>query len=495
MTGQCLTPPSTVDVSNVFRIGKDGLVAPLPAASQTLPQPFLPGVLQNGILNPVGGDSRAVDADYRPESTDNIDFTVQRSFGRKMSIEVGYIGRRIRHEFAEIDLDAVPYMMTLGGQTFADAYGKLYVAICGLGPTCANNAYTGSAQPFFEAALSKAGGTYCNGFANCTAAVASKGLARFQNTRVSDLWADLNAANSWILGKTMLSDQATEIGLKTALGYGNYNAAFFTLRLRDWHGVTAITNFTWGRALGTGALEQRSSGGNWLDVYNPRNNYGPSTFDYKFLYSQGVTYRPDFFKGTKGFLGHLVNGWSVSPFISVRSGLPTRINYSGEGGCGADCQAFGQTGNSSSGATAFESAIPIVPYNVQPTANRGVTGSNGIGTNNSEGLNMFSDPAAVFNSFRRCILGVDTSCGGAGNLRGLPRWNVDATVAKDIKFTERIGVQFTMQFTNVFNHFQPGDPRDGSANNLRLNQPNNFGKITTAVFDPRQVEFGLRIHF
>ena len=108
---------------------------------------------------------------------------------------------------------------------------------------------------------------------------------------------------------------------------------------------------------------------------------------------------------------------------------------------------------------------------------------------------MFADPSAVFNMFRRCVLGIDTSCGGTGNLRGLPRWNLDATLAKEIKFTERVGLQFTMQFTNVFNHFQPNDPRDNSANNLRLNQPTNFGKITTAVFDPRQVEFGLRIHF
>lgn len=494
MNGQCLTSGS-VDVSNVFRIGKDGLTAPLPAAGQTLPQPFLPGALQNGVVNPVGGDSRALDFEYRPESTDNFDITLQRSLGRKMSIEIGYLGRRIQNEFAEIDLDAVPYMMTLGGQTFADAYAKLYVAICGLGPNCANNTYTGPAQPFFEASLSKAGGNFCAGFANCTAAVASKELARFQATRVSDLWADLNASNSWTLGKTMLSDQATEIGLKTALGYGNYNAAFFTLRIRDWHGITAVSNFTWGKALGTGALTQRSSGGNWLDVYNPKGNYGPATFDYKFLYSLGISYRPDMFKNQHGVLGHLLHGWSVSPFLTVQSGLPTRINWSGAGGCGADCQAFGQTGNSNSGATAFESAIPIVPYNISPTANRGVTGSNGIGTNNSEGINMFQNPEAVFNMFRRCVLGLDTSCGGTGNLRGLSRWNVDATLAKEFKVTERVGLQFTMQFTNVFNHFQPGDPRDGSVNNLRLNQPTNFGKITSAVYDPRQVEWGMRIHF
>src|SRR3989475_2573038 len=137
MNGQCLSSGS-VDVSSVFRIGKDGLTAPLPASTQTLPQPFFPGVLQNGILNPVGGDSRAVDFDYRPESTDNFDFTIQRSLGRKMAFEVGYLGRRIQHEFAEVDLDSVPYMMTKGGQTFAKAYAALWSGLCapGAGGAC-----------------------------------------------------------------------------------------------------------------------------------------------------------------------------------------------------------------------------------------------------------------------------------------------------------------------------------------------------------------------
>jgi hypothetical protein len=412
-----------------------------------------------------------------------------------MSLEVGYMGRRIQHEFAEVDLDSVPYMMTLGGQTFADAYAKLYVAMCGLGPTCANTTYSGAAQPFFEAALTPGSG-YCATFTSCTLAVATKEASNFANVQVSTLWANLNSGAGWKLGRTMLSDQATTIGLKSALGYGNYNAAFFTFRVRDWHGITAVSNFTWGRALGLGANTQRSSGTNFVDVYNLRGNYGPNDFDYKFLYSLGVTYRPDFFKSTKGFIGQLINGWSVSPFLSARSGGPTRINWSGVTGCGSDCQAFGQTGNSNGGAQGPESAIPIGPYNIRPTANRGVFGSNGVGTTNAEGINMFANPEAVYNLFRRCVLGLDTNCGGgAGNLRGLNRWNVDATLAKDIKITERIGLQFTMQFTNVFNHFQPGDPRDASADNLRLNQKQNFGRITSAAYDPRQVEWGMRIHF
>ncbi len=515
---------SSVDVNSVFRIGLNGNTAPLPGPSATLPQPFFPGIAGQ----PVAGDSTVLDPDYRPESTDNIDFTIQRSFGRKMSMEVGYIGRRIRHEFEEIDLDAVPYMMTKGGQTFADAYANVWRALCapGNGGACTTLAATPTsgipalvstipAQPFFEAVLSGSP-AYCAGFANCTQALLNQSGVRsfISGVRVSDFWAYLNTAGnarnctssspagcisgtlgSWLLGKTMLSDQATAINTTTSLGYGNYNAAFFTLRLRDWHGVTAVSNFTFGKALGTGALTQRSSSNTWLDIWNAKANYGPATFDYKFLYSLGITYRPDFFKSRKGLVGQLLNGWSVSPFVSVRSGLPTRINYSGQGGCSADCQAFGQVGNSSSSSSAFEAAIPIGSYNVRPSAHRGVIPTTGPGSNNAEGINMFADPAAIFNLFRRCVLGIDTSCGGINNLRGLNRWNVDATLAKDIKVTERVGLQFTMQFTNVFNHFQPGDPRDGSANNLRLTSSTNFGKITTAVFDPRQVEWGLRLHF
>src|SRR5205085_11489528 len=106
------------------------------------------------------------------------------------------------------------------------------------------------------------------------------------------------------------------------------------------------------------------------------------------------------------------------------------------------------------------------------------------------GVNIFADPASVWANFRRCVLGIDTSCGGVGNLRGLNRWNVDATVAKDFKFTERVGATFTVQFTNVFNHNQPSDP--GS---LSLTTPANFGRITSSVYAGRQMEIGGRIHF
>jgi hypothetical protein len=489
--GTCGTSGS-VNESNVFRIGIDGLVAPLPAPTATLPQPFLPGQVQNGILNAVAGDSTVLDPDYKPEKVDTIDFTIQRQINRHMSLEVGFLHKTSKNIFAEIDLDAVPYMMTLGGQDFKTAMGSLYKAICGLGPTCAGNAYTGPPQPFFETALSKAGGTYCAGFANCTAAVASKQLADFQSTTYSNLWNTLAASNSWILGKTMLGDQATAINTTTSLGYSNYNAMFITFRANDWHGMSAISNFTWGKALGTQQLAQYNSSETWTDPWVAKNNYGPQLFDVKYLFNAGISYRPSWFRGTHGWKSRLLDGWSVSPFLTMQSGFPIRVTYSEGGTCGGDCQAFGQVGNPSSSSSAFENAIPTGPI-PSTSLHRGV---NPTGQTNPEALNIFGDPLSVYNLFRKCVLGIDENCGGTGNLRGFNRWNVDGTLAKDIKFTERVGATFTVQFTNVFNHFQPADPSCASQGGcLELTNPSLFGAVTSAQYAARQMELGLRIHF
>ena len=166
-----------------------------------------------------------------------------------------------------------------------------------------------------------------------------------------------------------------------------------------------------------------------------------------------------------------------------------------EGGtCSQDCQGFGQVGNTASSSSAYENALPngTIPRSV---LNRNIAGAGGIGTNNVEGNNIFQYPLAVYQQFRRCVLGLDQNCGGTGNLRGLHRWNADATLAKDVKFTERVGASFTLQFTNVFNHRQPSDPPNSSSSFLSLSSPTNFGKITGSTYAARQLEFGLRIHF
>src|SRR5260370_34336117 len=196
---------------------------------------------------------------------------------------------------------------------------------------------------------------------NNTSVITSTGSTNlFGQTRVSELWSFLNGRSSWTLGRTMLSSQATAINTTTSLGYSNYHAMFLTLKMNDWHGLTSISNFTWGKALGTAQIAQYNSSNQWLDVWNPKASYGPQVFDIKYIFTSGWSYKPTFFKGKHGWQGKLLDGWSISPFLTAQSGFPIGISYS-ETTCTA-CQGFGEMGNTSSSGSAFQSAIPLGPF-------------------------------------------------------------------------------------------------------------------------------------
>ena len=489
MTGQCLGA-NNVDPTNVFRIGTDGLVAPFPNVSTTFPQPFYPAIGGNAAA----GDGSVLDPRYRPNRTDNFTISIQRELTSKSTLEIGYIGRLLRNEFQEIGLDSVPYMTTLGGQSFAQAWASMYNTLYPNGLPLANvKQAAGSlpAMPFFEAAMGGPKSAYCTGFANCTSAVATNNLSLIQYTRVSDLWKALNSASSWTLGRTMISGnptQALSIGQYGPFGHGNYNALFATVRTRDWHGITAVSNFTWGRALGTGDIAQSTSSATVLDPWNVSASYGPQSFDFKVIYNFQMYYQAPYFRSQKGILGHLLGGWTIAPLFTAQSGAPIAVGYS-ESGCTA-CQAFGEVTPPASVSTNAENAVGVSPFTGTSSAKYNVPGSNGVGTNNPTGINMFSDPSAIIGQFRPCVLGFDTSCGGFGNIRGLPSWNLDATVAKDIGIhRERVGATLIFQFTNLLNHMQPGNP------SLSLTSPTSFGTITTQSNSPRSMEFGLRVHF
>jgi len=489
MDGTC-QGTNNVDPTNVFRIGTDGLVAPLPAISQNLAQPYVAGV---GGLAPAN-DATVLDPHYKPERTDNFSFTLQRQVSDKSTLEVGYIGRIIRNEFQEFNLDAVPYMTTLGGQQFKDAWAYIYNAIVNSNASATSLA----AQPFIENALGGAGSAYCTGFANCTAAVASKNTSLIKNSAVSDFWAAMYKAPSWTLARSMISQnlpgltnsQGTAINTTTSLGFGNYNALFATFRMRNWHGLTAVSNFTWGRSLGTAALAQYNSSNTVLDPWNMQANYGPQNFDVKFTYNAAIYWQSSSFIRQRGVLGRILGGWTLAPLFTAQSGFGISPTFS-EGSC-TGCQAFGEATPPASTSATSENAVGAAPYTGGNSNHYNVSGSNGIGTNNPTGVNMFADPAAVWAEFRKCVLGIDTSCGGYYVMRGPPRWNLDAAVVKDIGvWKERIGASLNITFTNVVNHVIMSNPT------LTITSSTTFGRITSQNSNstPRNMEFGLRIHF
>ena len=494
--------------ATAFRIGTDGLVAPLPAASATLPQPFYPGVsVINGVLSSAAADGSQLDPNMKPNHSDEYNFTLQRTIGAKMVFEAGYIGRKIYNEFQEINLDAVPWMTTLGGESFAQAWANVYNQICPPGPVC--NATAASAanvtpQPFIEAAMGGANSPYCAGSSSCTAAFVKNEVSNIKTTLAYQAWIDLSKANGWTLGRTLLAQPGTGQQLTGAfdfinsLGHGNYNAAFFAFTAKDWHGLTARSNFTWARALGTGSVTQASSS---ITVPNPYNfntfgTYGVQPFDVKFTYSLLMLYQPPFFRNQKGIAGHILGGWTIAPLFTARSGLPLRITTSTNGESFGEIYS-GQTANydNAVGYTAFTGGSSP-QYNVQVSGTCATPGGNAsVGTSGTTGMNIFANPCAVFNEFRHPLLGQDTGSGGAGGIRGFPFWNLDATISKDFRATERIGATLSFQFVNILNHFVPADPI-----NMNIDSPSTFGVVNAQFTTPngaqsRSLEFGLRLRF
>jgi len=486
MDGTCSVPAGStaLTAANAFRIGTDGNNAPIPAASPTLPQPTFPGV--NSVSAAAG---EALDTNFRPNVVDSFDLTIQRQLTNKILLEVGYIGRRITHEYQPININAVPYMMTLGGQGFDKAYAAVEhalgcdqsFAVC----AAATAPATIAPQPFFEAALGGASSAYCTGFASCTEAVVTKQLTAFKRQRVWTLWSNLDNG-AFTFPRSMLNTPlagafggngqlSSGVGVNASVGYGNYNGAFVTLKATQWHNITLQENFTYSKALGTGAVYQAASEYTANDPFDLHNMYGVQNFDRKFVFNVYALIDDPYYKGQHGVIGRLLGGWTLAPIFAAGSGSPVYCNTRS-----ADAQAFG----SGDGRNFFDNEQCIFtgahPY-----------GSGLFSDGNPGEFSIFSNPAALLTTVRNPILGLDTGTGGNGSvIRGLPYWNMDLRVTKNINIFERVSAEFQFVTTNVFNHPVFNDPSLSPYAGV-----SNFGVVSTQGNNPRQMQFGIRLSF
>lgn len=459
---------SGTDPSSAFRVGFDGSTITLPPIAPTLTAPVVPGnSFVPGANIAFGPSSFVQNPEWTPGSHNAWDFTIQRELPGNSRLEVGYVGHTARNIYQGIDLNQVPFFLTAGGQSFAQAFDALAQQIV------AKTAIT--AQPFLETSL--AGSTvFCAPtFATCTAGVASKFSGDITNQRVRNVFNGIQA--QFKSGPiTNAATQFSNLFYWSSLARSNYNAAFASYRTRAFRGLTLDANITFAHSLDNVGVNQDSDQA-FTNSYDPHYDYGTSVFDRKFvLTALGVWDVP--FPIQSGWLSRLTRGWQLSPIVSVASALPLRV-LDGSG------QEFGQTslGAASEAVRSGSGAAGSGVNRVAPTSGCGSSAS-GSGT----GLNIFADPQAVCNQFRPIQLSVDTTSRG-GTLRGLGLWNVDLSVAKKTALTERTRVTFSAEFFNVFNHVNFLDP------SVSLQSPQTFGVITTQGNDPRQIQIGMRFDF
>jgi hypothetical protein len=492
--------------TTAFRIGIDGTTAPLPAASATLPQPLYPGY--NSVES---ATDSLLDPHFRPNDVDSFNLTYQRQINSKMLVEVGYIGRLIHHEFQSININSVPYMMSQGGQSFANAYAAIETAM-GCASSAGECAHTlalatakspvfpaVSAQTFFETAL--AGTGYCTGYANCTTALLHKEISNLGQQYVFNIWSDLDNGGfnfpRSMMG-TPIPGQAngangqvgSGIALMTPDGHSNYNGGFITFKISNWQGLSVQENLTYSKALGTQAAAQSQSGATVLDPFNLDADYGPQPFDQRIIFNTFMIYTPKWFAHQPGLLGRAAGGWTFSPIFSAGTGVPMRCTtVSGS-------QSYG----SADGAnfSDAESCIFTSPYTGGHSSHYGVTGGtdaygNVIGTKVAgPGINMFQNPVAVYSQVRAPILGIDSRGQVAGPIYGLPYWDMDMSIRKNVKVSERTSLEVSGIITNIFNHNVFANPSFSIAS---ISSLASFGVINSQGNANREIQMGLRANF
>jgi len=462
-SGVC-TGPGQVNPTNAFRIGVDGQNPPVGKITPTLPVPVTPGVNA-----PYATFTSWLDNQWRPVASNQVDFSIQRQLKANMIFEVGYVGVWANNLYQGIDIGNVPYTLKQGGQSFAQAYQNLYFALAAGSKNIAP-------QPFLETALK--GSSYCSGFSSCTAAVAANESGNILTQSVTNMWSDLDT--SWNFGPALAS--TTQCGYcyaQTSTGYSNYQALVVTLQKRYSQGLTVNANFTYSHALGIVTTGQAYTLDNASDPLRTLYaDYGPQFFDRKYTMNLLASYQLPFGKGKKWLNGNpilsrVVGGWTISPIFSVASGLPLQVQT-------GSYQESGQAFDGNISATAIPIGIPASSIGIgvnNGVVSNGTIGVNGDHANGGSNVNLFSNPAAVYNEFRPYILGIDQRTGGAGILRGLSRYNLDLGITKDTKFTERIGLQLFVQAFNLTNHMQWGDGSEPFSG-LSLQNPAGFGVLS-----------------
>ena len=495
--------------------GLDGLSPTLAGAAlpSTLPQPYRPGIDGPGVQI-----ASPVDPGMKPNNVDTFNVSIQRQINRRMLVEVGYIGRLIHNEYIMENPNVVPYMLSLGGQTFASAYQAIEAAFgCTVSAAqCAkstNPSATIGAQPFFETALGGPNSTFCIKYTSCTQALLSNSTmaGHFRNQRVFSLWQALDN-NTLGVGTSQIGfnfprslmgtpvagvyGSAGQVGsgitIGTPNGYSNYHGGYVSFKASNFHGLTLQENLTWSKALGLGAYNQSTSSIAAEDSFNLHQQYGRQGFDQRLIFNTFVVYETPWFRSQRGILGRLGGGWTLSPVVVAGTGQPLTCTTNNAG------QNFG--GNDGSTLTDNENCIFLsTPASGHTT--RGIMGgsimSNGqtisVGTNpkgpGAAAVNMFADPAAVFNNVRPPILGIDQRDGGVGSINGLNYLNVDLSVRKRMVIYEKYSLEFSGIFYNFLNHLDFANP------SLSLQSTTNWGTTKTQGNSPRQIQMGLRANF
>jgi Carboxypeptidase regulatory-like domain len=249
----------------------------------------------------------------------------------------------------------------------------------------------------------------------------------------------------------------------------SYNALEVGLNHQFSRALSFQVNYTYSHCIDDGSFATSLEEFSQLqtDSYNQAYDYENCNFDVRQnLNVNGIYALP--FKSNR-----LVSGWQFATILGVHSGLP--INITNEG-APYDPADIGSEWDSRPNYSFAPGCHPnqIINKNVAPAG--------------SPGIIQWFNPACYEPQAPGFLGNVSrNSVPGPGTL------DLDFSVIKNTKITERLNMQFRAEAFNVMNHFNPGAP----TGDVDLTGA-GAGQILTSqepIVTPRQIQFALRLQF
>lgn len=244
----------------------------------------------------------------------------------------------------------------------------------------------------------------------------------------------------------------------------NYNSLQVSASRQVAEGLSFGAAYTWSKTLTNNASDRSNAS---YDTYNPALDYGPATFSRPQVFVLDYVYDLPFYRAQQGLVGHVLGGWELTGISVFETGTATTVRQFND--------PFNSADWSASTPNIYPGGIGIDPSPVAPRPDRIASCSGPKTFNQYINTAAFVDAAGHFGS------------SGPGVCIGPGMNNWDISAFKNIKISERFGMQFRSEFFNAFNHesFSSFDTeRDHSA----------FGRLNGG-HDPRIIQFGLKLNF
>jgi hypothetical protein len=295
-----------------------------------------------------------------------------------------------------------------------------------------------------------------------------------------------------------------------------------TVNERTSHGLSFLAAYTYSHALDMVSGENSSANPFPIDSYHVRLDYGNSDNDIRHRFTFSPTYA---IPGRKA-PGQMLQGWTISSIITLQSGLPwyptdETSDLTGTNGFNDSVSSSVQRWNYSGPASAFKAGPTPIPCFTNPVTS--TVGGCTAGLPQScitaaqapyaGDAQMQQIALAALNNLACYVQGsgilTPPAYGTVGNaVRNMFRQpyyhNIDFSITKDWKFSERFSAQFRAEFFNFFNWTNmelPAalsggvDPSAHAQFGLAATPDVQGGNPVMGSGGPRHIQFGLKLAF